>query len=311
MKERSCARELELERVFLENGTAVSEQNPTTEQGNKAPLEPGEGVADIPVAPAPEESSHASTGDSALESVVESAAAEAAATRASLSSLATELSTFDAVLQRAESLTAHTPTQLAADRRVGAAGGRDVPVSTVVHLLGLSTSSQIAILEDKVDALTQRLNYAILKLERIATDMHHASHSSTIERLDVQVNDLRALLKRILPKFGGTVDAETDAAPNQGNASGVRSRILSSGSSGSGSRAAVKAEAAPAPAETPAAPVAGTPAEAAPAAAAAPAAPVAATPGKDALEEFEQMDDATFQSAEARRIRVQTSQGVK
>lgn len=183
-----------------------------------------------------------------------------------------------------------------ADRRTATTGARDVPISTVVHLLGLSTASQIAVLEDKVDALSTRVNNIAQKLERMAHDLHHAAHSNTIERLDVQVNDLRALLKRLAPKFGAAIEGEPDAGTPQGG-SGVRSRILASGPT-------------PSPRSSPA--VADSPAVSAPASQpeAAPAAASKPEPERDVLaEEEDKKDDASFQSGEARRIRIQSSQG--
>lgn len=176
--------------------------------------------------------------------------------------------------------------------RRGASGGRDVTVNTLVHLLGVSTANQVSVLEAKVDELTAQMNLVLSKLERLNANLQQSKSEATLDRVDYQLSDLRALLKKVFPKLIAGVDLDTPTGDSES-----RPKVLSSGSSKPAAPAApsAQASAAPAPAE----------------AAAVQPPPTKPAVQKDALEEFESADDSAFQSAEGRRIRSQTSQGVK
>lgn len=102
----------------------------------------------------------------------------------------------------------------ASERRAAAASAasRDVPLSTFVHLLGLSTSSQVSLIESKVDMLTSKVATALLKLERLTTDLTDIKADAAIDRIDFQLNDIRALLKKIAPMMAaGSTGTAADA----------------------------------------------------------------------------------------------------
>ena len=180
----------------------------------------------------------------------------------------------------------------AASERRGVSGGRDVTISTLVHLLGVSTANQVSVLEAKVDELTAQMSLVLSKLERMNANLQQSKSEATLDRVDYQLSDLRALLKKVFPKLIAGVDLDTPSGDSES-----RPKVLSSGSSKANAAPAPSAQASAAPATAEAAPVQPPPSK--------PAAQ------KDALEEFESADDSAFQSAEGRRIRSQTSQGVK
>ncbi len=172
-----------------------------------------------------------------------------------------------------------------------ATGGREVTVNTLVHLLGVSTATQVSVLEAKVDDLSAQMSLVLSKLERLSNNLQQSKSEATLDRVDYQLSDLRALLKKVFPKLIAGADLEASTPDSES-----RPKVLSSGSFKSG-----------------AAPAAAVASEPAAKAEAAPVQPPPSKPAvqKDALEEFESADDAAFQSAEGRRIRSQTSQGVK
>jgi hypothetical protein len=83
-----------------------------------------------------------------------------------------------------------------------AAGGttRDLMVSTLVHLMGLPTGKQLEVLETKVDAVASKLTTLSLKLDRLAAQEDERDMGSVLDRIDLQIADLRTLIKKVLPR---------------------------------------------------------------------------------------------------------------
>ena len=79
-------------------------------------------------------------------------------------------------------------------------GGRDLQVSALVHLLGLPTKDELKVLEKKVDLITNKLTTLGVKVDRLMTEMTQSDLSSALDRIDSQIADLRAVIKKVLPK---------------------------------------------------------------------------------------------------------------
>lgn len=174
---------------------------------------------------------------------------------------------------------AHAAVSAAAERRAAGAvpGGREVPVSTVVHLLGLPTATQLSMLEGKIDILTTRVTSITSKLDRIASELALIKNDATTDRIDFQLNDIRGLLRRLVPKAAAAGDVEP--VPESPRLQNAKARILSSAPPAAGAAEADKKTPAPAAEKK-----------------------EAKKDEKDALEEF-QVDDGTFQANEGRRVR--------
>ena len=183
--------------------------------------------------------------------------------------------------------------RLVSERR-SHAGGREVSIGTLVHLLGLPTATQVSVIEAKVDELTAKMNLVLSKLERLHNNLQQSKSEATLDRVDYQLSDLRAVMKKVFPKLLAGIDSES--APSVEAES--RAKVLSSGNAKSQSGGVVPSVAKDIPVEAKTEPSVQAPAN-----------KPAAT--NDALEEFENADGAAFQSTEGRRIRTQTSQGVK
>ena len=114
------------------------------------------------------------------------------------------------------------------ERRASAViGSRDVPVSTVVHLMGLPTASQLSLLEGKIDVLTSKIGTITAKIERLSSEVSLLKSDATIDRIDFQLNDLRGLLRRLVPK--ATAAGEIETAPEAAiAATAPKPKVLSS-----------------------------------------------------------------------------------
>ena len=173
------------------------------------------------------------------------------------------------------------------EKRAG--GSREMSLSTLVHLLGLSTASQVNLIDSKFDVVNSKLTTMLAKIDRISADLAALKSDSAMDRIDFALTEMRALLKRIAPSATGS--AESEAKADSGKAS-TRAKILTS----------------EAPKQAPKAVEVPPAAEAAPAAETAPAAKAETKIiEQDNLEEFQGQDDASFQTAEAKRIREQQS----
>jgi outer membrane murein-binding lipoprotein Lpp len=148
--------------------------------------------------------------------------------------------------------------------------GREMSLSTLVHLLGLSTASQTNLLETKVEALNTKISALLLKLDRVVTELGAIKADAAVDRIDFQITEIRALLKRMVP--AGTAANEIEAKPNGGKSASGRAKILTSEVS-KGSAKAAK--------------------------------PETKIVEPDNLEEFNNADDASYQAEEAQRVRTQ------
>lgn len=167
-----------------------------------------------------------------------------------------------------------------ADRRAGGlpSSGRDISLTTLVHLLGLPTATQVDLLETKLDLLSTKVSQILVKLDRLVTDLSTMKNDATVDRIDFQLSDIRALLKRLVPTgIIGDPEPKSDSSKSASN----RAKILTSDAP-----AAAKAE----PKKTEKAET--------------------KIVEQDQLAEFNQsQDDGTFQAEEGRRVRMQTKEG--
>lgn len=85
-------------------------------------------------------------------------------------------------------------------KRSGGSATRELTVSTLIHLMGLTTSNELAVLETKVDSIARKVNTLSLKLDRLAKESDERDFGSVLDRIDLQIADLRTLIKKVLPR---------------------------------------------------------------------------------------------------------------
>ncbi|MDD2943397.1 MAG: hypothetical protein PHC51_10585 [bacterium] len=91
-----------------------------------------------------------------------------------------------------ESSTRPVSPALAAPR---ASTGRDVTVSSLLHLMGLPTVGSIELLEKKVDILSSKLASITVKIDRLVAQVNKTAGESYLDRIDYQLSELRTILK--------------------------------------------------------------------------------------------------------------------
>ena len=93
------------------------------------------------------------------------------------------------------------------EKRKAFAGSRDLQVSALVHLLGLPTKDELKVLEKKVDLLSNKLTSMAGKLDRMLSEISQAEIIGAVERAELQVADLKTILKKVLPKVATSFDS--------------------------------------------------------------------------------------------------------
>lgn len=90
--------------------------------------------------------------------------------------------------------------QEAVSKKRQSAHQNEMPVSTLLHLMGLPTNSEIQMLESKLDLLTSKLTRIALQVERMGTQFTALADNLYMDRIDFQLADLRNVIKKLFPK---------------------------------------------------------------------------------------------------------------
>jgi len=84
----------------------------------------------------------------------------------------------------------------AAGDALGSLRSREIPVSTLVRLLGLPTKSELSLVEAKIDTLTLKMATLSSKIDRLSTQVPQLF--SDFDRTNVQIADLREFMRKML-----------------------------------------------------------------------------------------------------------------
>lgn len=84
----------------------------------------------------------------------------------------------------------------------------EVSAATIARMLGLATVTEVKFLEGKIDLVSTKLNTITAKLEKAVSILNGTPTGSDLERIDVQIGALRAILTEVLTKL-------QEAAPTQ------------------------------------------------------------------------------------------------
>lgn len=73
----------------------------------------------------------------------------------------------------------------------------EVSASTIGRMMGLVTSAEFKLLENKLDLLSTRMNSMLVKMEKVLVMAADMPNGSDLERIDVQLADARTVLNEI------------------------------------------------------------------------------------------------------------------
>lgn len=76
--------------------------------------------------------------------------------------------------------------------------GKEVSAATIGRMLGLATSSELKLIDGKLDLITAKLANLTVRLEKALSSAANAPTGSDLERIDVQIGSLRNLMVELL-----------------------------------------------------------------------------------------------------------------
>jgi hypothetical protein len=79
----------------------------------------------------------------------------------------------------------------------------EISVGTVARLMGLATTSELKLMEGKVDLVTAKINAVTVKLEKAITMLNGMATGADLERVDVQIGALRQMIREFLGADAG------------------------------------------------------------------------------------------------------------
>jgi len=96
----------------------------------------------------------------------------------------------------------------------------DVSAATVVRMMGIASTSDLRVLEGRVDLLTSKVAAILTKLDRCLSMFGSIPTASDIGRLEVQLAAVKTMMKELFdsvgaPVGGGKQQASRDAAAEQ------------------------------------------------------------------------------------------------
>jgi hypothetical protein len=90
------------------------------------------------------------------------------------------------------------PTRASSPGDTGGDKGRDLSAATVGRMLGLATSVELKVLENKLDLMSTKLVTHQLKLDKLVGALTTAPTTSDLERIDLQIAQLKVYMNEVL-----------------------------------------------------------------------------------------------------------------
>jgi hypothetical protein len=102
---------------------------------------------------------------------------------------------------------------------VNPAGGRvEVSAQTITRMMGIASSTDLKLLEGRLDLLTSKVSSMVLKLDRVLTMLGSVPTPSDIGRLEIQLGSLKSMLREALESVNynrGSAPAESPKAADE------------------------------------------------------------------------------------------------
>lgn len=122
------------------------------------------------------------------------------------------------------------------------AGGRDVSVAALVHLMGLPTVAQINLLESRIDMVLGKVNAIVQRVDRIGSQLQALDNQATLHRIDYQLSEIKGILKQRADQAGASLRPGAQAGRGNGEDDGEYQMLTSAPVAAKGARASAVAE---------------------------------------------------------------------
>lgn len=92
-------------------------------------------------------------------------------------------------------------------------GRGEVSAQTIARMMGLTTSSDLNLLDGKLDLLISRIGTVSVRLDKFNTTLQQSPTVNDMERIDVQIGSLRSSMRELLLALKAMVgDTNPEAA---------------------------------------------------------------------------------------------------
>lgn len=98
-----------------------------------------------------------------------------------------------------------------------ASAKREMPVSTLVRLMGVPTSQDLTILESKLDIILTKISSLSARMDRMEKYRTESQSESYLERIDYQLAEVRSILKKVLPKVMARPETDIEVVDELGS----------------------------------------------------------------------------------------------
>lgn len=91
----------------------------------------------------------------------------------------------------------------------------DVSAATVARMMGIASTSDLRVLEGRIDLLTSKVAAILTKMDRCLSMFGSIPTASDIGRLEVQVAAVKSMMKELLDSVGAPVSSAKDQADRE------------------------------------------------------------------------------------------------
>jgi hypothetical protein len=104
----------------------------------------------------------------------------------------------------------------------------EVSAAAIARMMGLATTSEVTMLEGKVDLLSSRVANMTTKIERLNNTLSHLPTGSDLDRIDINIGSLKTMIRDVLQKLVADSGLSPENTTGEG-APGVlkKSKIMS------------------------------------------------------------------------------------
>lgn len=86
---------------------------------------------------------------------------------------------------------------------------RELTISSLVHLMGLPTGTQVGVIDTKLDLIAAKLTTLQSKLDRLQSQLDLVTTNSPMERIEFQLTEVRSIMKKFFPNaFNSTSNSD-------------------------------------------------------------------------------------------------------
>lgn len=100
----------------------------------------------------------------------------------------------------------------------------DVSASTITRMMGMATTTDIKLLEGRLELLSSKISQIQMKIERLSTQLSSAPTGSDIDRLEIQLGTVKSMVREVV---NAIVEKDTEA--DEKSAAQEQSRKLRKG----------------------------------------------------------------------------------